>query len=129
MTDPRPTPRRRPARAAGRSALAVYATCAALFLLVTGFLGVRVAQGQDPSLGAANPAQVAQAQPARRVLVRKVVVTRHVTVIRAGSAGSGSATAAPAPAPANAPVRSSTPVVTAASAPAPAPAPVRTATS
>jgi hypothetical protein len=123
MTDQRPAPRRRPARAAGRSALAVYATCAALFLLVTGFLGVRVAQGQDPSLGAANPAQLAQAQaqPARRVLVRKVIVTRHVTVIRAASPGSGGG--------ANAPVRSSAPVVTAAPAPAPAPAPVRTATS
>lgn len=51
------TDRRRP-RALGRNAIAVYATTAALFASVFGFLGLRVAQGQDPSLGALT-AQVA----------------------------------------------------------------------
>lgn len=52
MPAPTPTPSRRRPRPLSRNALAVYATSAALFASVFGFLGLRVAQGQDPSLGA-----------------------------------------------------------------------------
>lgn len=62
MPDTTPTrPARRRPRPLSRNALAVYATSAALFASVFGFLGLRVAQGQDPSLGAG--AQVAQVAP------------------------------------------------------------------
>lgn len=39
-------------RSRRRTAVAVYATTAALFAIVGGSLSVRMAQGQDPSLGA-----------------------------------------------------------------------------
>ncbi len=42
------SPRR---RSRARNALSVYVTTAALFVTVGGFLGVRMAQGQDPALG------------------------------------------------------------------------------
>lgn len=45
MTEPRPR------RSRARNALSVYATTAALFVTVGGFLGLRMAQGQDPALG------------------------------------------------------------------------------
>jgi hypothetical protein len=118
--------------------MTVYATTAALFTLVAGSLGVRMAQGQDPSLGAKQ--QVAAVQP-HKVLVRKVVITRRITVVKppkaaAQQATSGLAsTSAPAPsssAPAqsySAPAQTSAPTPTPAPAPAPAPAPVATATS
>ncbi len=38
-------------RSRTRNAVSVYATTAALFVTVGGFLGVRVAQGLDPALG------------------------------------------------------------------------------
>ena len=41
-------------RSKRRTALAVYATTAALFAIVSGSLGLRMAQGQDPGLGALN---------------------------------------------------------------------------
>lgn len=48
MTDPRAQVR----RSRRRTSFAVYATTAALFAIVGGSLSVRMAQGQDPSLGA-----------------------------------------------------------------------------
>jgi hypothetical protein len=54
------SPRKRSRR---RNALSVYATTAALFVTVGGFLGVRMANGQDPALGqlGAQRAQVVAA--------------------------------------------------------------------
>ena len=51
---------------------------AGLFVGLFGFLAIRVAQGQDPALQP-HPTQVAAVRP---VIVRRVVVTRHVTVYR-----------------------------------------------
>jgi hypothetical protein len=50
-------------RSRTRNALSVYATTAALFVTVGGFLGVRMANGQDPALGqlGAQNAQVVAA--------------------------------------------------------------------
>lgn len=110
-------------RSKRRTTLAVYAITALLFALVTGVLGTRLAQGQDPAIGAGK-AKVAQAQP-RKVLVRKIVVTKRIVVEDPAANAAGAAvpasggTAAPA-----APPAAQAPV-----APAPAPAPVATATS
>jgi len=54
MTD---TPRR---RSRARNAFSVYATTAALFVTVGGFLGIRMANGHDPALGS-QTAQVVSA--------------------------------------------------------------------
>ena len=118
------------ARSKRRSSMAVYAVSAALFATVAGALGVQMAQGQDPAIGP-KKAQVATVQP-RKVLVRKVVVTRRIVVIEPAPSATPPASSpsgqASAPAPA-----SSAPAQTAAPAPAPAPtpapAPVATATS
>lgn len=126
MTDrSAPPTRRRPSKRP--SPMPVYAATLAVFLGVTGFLGVRVAQGQDPALGAAKP-KVAQVVPRKRVIVRKVIVTKHVTVIKPAPVQSSGATRASAPVQtSSAPVQQQT--YTPAPAPAPAPAPVQTATS
>jgi hypothetical protein len=55
MTDQRSQIR----RSRRRTSVAVYATTAALFAIVGGSLSVRMAQGQDPSLGSLS-AQVTQ---------------------------------------------------------------------
>jgi len=60
-----PQPRTPAARRRGlsRNALAVYGTTAALFVTTFGFLGLRVASGQDPALSArtsVHTTQVAQ---------------------------------------------------------------------
>lgn len=130
MTDPtEPPARRRASRKPG--SLPVYAASAALFLGTFGFLGVRMAGGQDPALGTNQP-QVAQAQQ-RRVLVRKVLVTRHVTVIRPAAQAAPATVPAQASVPASAAPPTATPSPARASAPAPtpspAPAPVQTSTS
>ena len=103
----------------------VYAATAAMFAALFGFLGVRVAEGQDPSLGAGFPVAAA---PVHRVVVRKVVVTRRIVVIKkdraqAPAAGSGGAAATPV---ASSSQSYSAPAPVAA---APAPAPVQTASS
>ena len=83
-------------------------TMAALFVGLFGLLGVRMAQGQDPALGAKK--QVAVVQP-HKVLVRKVVVTKQITIIKpaAAPAASGGQTLrgadAGAPAPPRRPTR------------------------
>jgi len=115
------------------SPVPVFATMGLLFLGLFGLLGVRMAHGQDPALGPKK--QVAAVQP-HKVLVRKVVITKKITIIKppktvtpvasSGQSYTASTPAASAPAPAyTAPAQTYTP----APAPAPAPAPVATATS
>ena len=117
-----------------RSAIATYLATTLLFVGFLGFLGVRVAQGQDPALGPKKKA-VAQAVQPRRVLVRKVIVTKRIVVIKpaAQAAGTGgSAVQASAPTSSGqsyAPAQTYTPAPAAAPAPAPAPAPVQSSTS
>lgn len=116
-------------RSKRRTSLAVYGVSAALFATVAGGLGVQMANGQDPAIGA-KP-KVAKVQP-RKVLVRKVIVTKRIVVIKpAPAAASSGQTYASAPA-ASAPAQTySAPAQTysAPAAAAPAPAPVATATS
>lgn len=110
-----------------RTIVPVFLASAAIFASVAGFLGVQVASGQDPMLGA----KTTTAQ-SKNVIVRKVIKTRKiVTVVDApatgatstgngavyASSGGGSSYSAPAQS-YSAPVQS-----------APAPAPVQTATS
>ena len=96
---------------------------AAIFALLAGFLGVQVASGQDPMLGAKKP-EIAQ----KNLILRKVVKTKKiVTIVEAPSgataasgnsgvyASSGDSYSAPTQS-YSAPVQS-------------APAPVQTATS
>ncbi len=126
--------RHTPARKASRRqrALPVYITTATLFVGMFGFLSVRVAQGQDPALGAPTTAQVAAAP--RAVIVRRVIVTRHVTVIKpapAATPGPGTAAvSAPASSGYSAPAQTQAPAYTAPApvytAPAPAPAATKT---
>jgi hypothetical protein len=106
----------------------VFLASAAIFTLLTGFLGVQVASGQDPMLGAKKP-EIAQ----KNLILRKVVKTKKIVTIveapsgataaggnsgvYASSGGGGSSTSYSAPAQSySAPVQS-------------APAPVQTATS
>ena len=106
--------------------LPVFLASAAIFALLAGFLGVQVASGQDPMLGAKKP-EVAQ----KNLILRKVVKTKKiVTIVEApsgataasGTSGvyassSGGSTSYSAPTQSySAPVQS-------------APAPVQTATS
>jgi hypothetical protein len=114
MTDARPRRRR-------ATAFPVAATALAVFLAVLALLAANVRAGRDPALG---PGQVAQTPvPARRVIVRRVIVTRVVGDPPASPARASAPAPAPAPAPTAAPPA---PVRTAAPAPAPAPAPVVT---
>ena len=104
----------------------VFLASAAIFALLAGFLGVQVASGQDPMLGAAKPV-VAQ----KNLILRKVIKTKKIVTIvdtpaagatstgngavYASTGGGGSSYSAPAQT-YSAPVQS-------------APAPVQTATS
>ncbi|MEI6792689.1 MAG: hypothetical protein WCK97_05575 [Actinomycetes bacterium] len=123
-----PQPEAQTARTKGnKTVLPVFLVTAALFTSVASLLGVQVASGRDPLLGS----KVAAVTP-RKVLLRKLVVTRKVTTLvdaptaAAGgqgggpayaSAGSGSGSSYSAPTQSySAPVQS-------------APAPVQTATS
>lgn len=113
-----------------RRALPVYVTMATLFIGMFGFLSVRMAQGQDPAF-APKAAQVA-AVP-RRVIVRRVVVTRRITVIKPAAVATPSgAVSAPASSGSAAPVQQTQAPVYSAPTPvytAPAPAPAATKTS
>ncbi|MEI7691644.1 MAG: hypothetical protein WCJ50_03850 [Actinomycetes bacterium] len=116
------------ARRKNATILPVMLASAALFSSMAGFLGVQVANGQDPMLGAAKPV-VAQ----KNVILRKVIKTKKIVTIvdtpaagatstgngavYASTGGGGGSYSAPAQS-YSAPVQS-----------APAPAPVQTATS
>lgn len=128
--EPANTAAARPARSTRKpSPVPVFLATATLFAGVMGFLGVQMAAGQDPALGTMKP-KTAAVQPARRILVRKVIVTRHVTVVEAGTAAtSPSGGGEPAPAQkSTAPAQTYAPPVRT-STPPPAPAPVVTASS
>ncbi len=110
--------------------LPIYLATAAVFVAVLGFLGIRVAEGRDPALGVKKVAAVVQP---RRIVVRRVVITKRITVIKPAPAQS-----TPANVQVSAPVQSGggsapAPVYTPAPAPAPvytpAPAPVQSSTS
>jgi hypothetical protein len=122
----------RPKRARVPQASTAAAGASVLFLGVLGAIGVQMARGHDPALGAWRPKVAAAPPVARRVverrIVRRVVVTKVITdpvaaaVVPAPSAvvPVQSFSAAPVAA---APVVRSTPPPVAAPAPAPAPAP------
>ena len=89
-------------RSKRRTALAVYAiTARSCSRSSPGLLGTRMAQGQDPAIGAGK-AKVAQVAAAAKVLVRKIVVTKRVVVRRARRDAARAAAARP-PAPAAGP--------------------------
>jgi len=116
------------ARRKNATILPVMLASLALFASMAGFLGVQVANGQDPTLGAAKPV-VAQ----KNVILRKVIKTKKIVTIvdtpaagatstgngavYASTGGGGGSYSAPAQS-YSAPVQS-----------APAPAAVQTATS
>ena len=116
------------ARRKNATILPVMLASLALFASMAGFLGVQVANGQDPMLGAAKPV-VAQ----KNLILRKVIKTKKIVTIvdtpaagatstgngavYASTGGGGGSYSAPAQS-YSAPVQS-----------APAPAPVQTATS
>jgi hypothetical protein len=128
MTDARPTPRRRGPRRPGP--LPVVAASLAIFLTVFALLAWQMSVGRDPALGAAGTA-VALTSPQRTVLVRRVIVTRRLVVVKED----GSTAMAPGTAVVSSPAASgAAPVVAIAPAApgptaAPAPAPVVTRTS
>lgn len=106
----------------------VFLASAAIFALLAGFLGVQVANGQDPMLGTPKPV-VAQ----KNLILRKVIKTKKIVTIvdapAAGAASTGSgavyASTGGGGGSYSAPAQSySAPVQS-----APAPAPVQTATS
>ena len=104
----------------------VFLASAAIFALLAGFLGVQVANGQDPMLGTPKPV-VAQ----KNLILRKVIKTKKiVTIVNAPNApaaatGNGAVYASSGGGSYSAPAQSySAPVQS-----APAPAPVQTATS
>jgi len=114
------------ARRKNATILPVMLASLALFASMAGFLGVQVANGQDPTLGAAKPV-VAQ----KNVILRKVIKTKKIVTIvdtpaaGATSTGNGAVYASTGGGSYSAPAQSySAPVQS-----APAPAPVQTATS
>jgi hypothetical protein len=122
MTEPTSPPeapaarRREPIRKPG--AFPVIAASLGLFLAITALLAFQMRAGADPALGKGEPQVQAAATPAapRRVLIRRVIVTRIVEHRRRRDDG------APAPGAAAAPATASAPAPSAPSAPAPAPA-------
>jgi hypothetical protein len=123
---PRPAPARA-ARPKRPGAWPVAAATLGTFLVVIAVLAIQLRNGDDPALGAGQPA----AQPAKRVLVRRiikrVVVTRVIPSPGTTSGGGGSVAGGGAGQPASAvqaaPARPSPAPVAAAPAPAPAAAP------
>ncbi len=78
---------------ANETVLPIFLVFTALFTVVACLLGVQVAQGKDPVLGEAKIVR-----PQRKVLVRKVVVVKKVTMIvnaptAAGATGPGAVAA------------------------------------
>jgi len=92
----------------------------ALFLLVFALLVFQLRSGRDPALGGAVAAVQATPPPPKRVLVRKLIITKVVVHLpREHAARPATVVSAPVVA---APVRSA-PAVARVPAPAPAPAP------
>ena len=111
-------PRRPPARHVAAGTLA-------LFLAVFALLAFQLRSGRDPALGGVVVAAKAPAVPPKRVLIRKVVITRvvvHLPRDGGGAAAPVRAITPASPAPA-------APVQVAPAAPAPAPPPLTTRTS
>jgi len=104
----------------------VFLAGAAIFTLLAGFLGVQVANGQDPMLGPAKPV-VAQ----KNLILRKVIQTKKiVTIVDTPAAGATSTGNGAVYASSGGGSSSSGPTQTYSSAPVQsAPAPVQTATS
>ena len=102
-------------------ARAVAAMSLALFLAVFALLAFQLRSGRDPALGRPQARAAAPAPPPRRVLVRKIIITRVVVHLPAQEDDRPVAAAAPVyvPAPSSPP----TVVAPPAAAPAPAPAP------
>jgi hypothetical protein len=94
--------------------LRVLASSFGLFFAITALLASQMRRGADPALGAPKPVATQTTAP-KRILVRRVIVTRIVEHrSRAARTRTTTTPAAPAPAPA---------------APAPAPAPLTTRSS
>ena len=94
--------RSRPARRP--SGFSVVTASLAVFLALLGGLSWRLASGQDPALGAGEPAVAATAKVKRPVVHRKVVKVRVVEEPKpTATAPAPAAVSTPAPAPAPAP--------------------------
>jgi hypothetical protein len=101
----------------------VFLASAAIFTLLAGLLGVQVANGQDPLLGAKKPEVVQKSLILRKVIKTKKIVTVVETPSGTSASSGGSATYAGGGSSYSAPAQSySAPVQS-------APAPVQTATS
>ena len=106
-------------RAGRPRARAVASMTLVLFLAVFALLAFQLRSGRDPALGRPQARAAAPAPPPRRVLVRKIIVTRVVVHLPARDDDRPVAAAAPV----RVPVPSSPPAVAAPPAAAPAPAP------
>ena len=116
------TSRRSPAAAI------VIAGSLALFLVVFALLVFQLRAGRDPALGAAaaQPAPV----PAKRILLRKVVITKRIVTVKHDDDDSPAATApAPQQLVQSAPAAAAAPAPAAPAPAAPAPAPLVTRSS
>jgi hypothetical protein len=86
----------------------VAAATLALFFTLCALLVFQLRSGRDPALGRATPAAATTGPKPKRVLIRKVIVTRVVhdaaPAAPAPVERTSSAPAAPAPAPAPAPL-------------------------
>ncbi|CAB4918271.1 unannotated protein [freshwater metagenome] len=140
MTDRAPQPQARrpdPHAAKRRTARRVFAVSGAAFAVVLGSLGIQMASGNDPLITPkpAASATVASVPAKRKVIIRRVVVTKHVTVVKYDRPASvQQQTSAPLQRSTSAPVQQQqTTTSVQQQAPAPvqqqAPAPVRTRTS
>jgi hypothetical protein len=117
-------PTTRPGKArTNATVMPVFLASAAIFTLLAGLLGVQVANGQDPLLGAKKPEVVQKSLILRKVIKTKKIVTVVETPSGTSASSGGSATYAGGGSSYSAPAQSySAPVQS-------APAPVQTATS
>lgn len=99
----------------------------ALFLTVLALLVFQLRTGRDPALGATVAPTSAPAPKKKRILIRKVIITRRVVHLPAETSAPAPATRVSAPA--SAPAASAPAPAPAAPAPAPAPAPLTTQSS
>jgi hypothetical protein len=117
-------PTTRPGKArTNATVMPVFLASAAIFTLLAGLLGVQVANGQDPLLGAKKPEVVQKSLILRKVIKTKKIVTVVETPSGTSASSGGSATYACGGSSYSSPAQSySAPVQS-------APAPVQTATS